>query len=79
MHIHVKYFAAMRENTGKVEEHFMTSAKTVEELFWELEAKYHFSISKNNLKVAINQNYQTFDTELRDHDTVVFIPPVAGG
>ena len=32
-----------------------------------------------SLRIAINQHYESEDTELKDGDEVAFIPPVQGG
>ncbi|SVA26708.1 uncharacterized protein METZ01_LOCUS79562, partial [marine metagenome] len=32
-----------------------------------------------SLRIAVNQQYQAEETELRDGDEVAFIPPVQGG
>ena len=69
----------MRESVGKSEEVIDTNSKVVSELFSELKDKYSFTIDKDILKVAVNEEYSTFDYELSELDTIVFIPPVAGG
>ena len=32
-----------------------------------------------SLRIAVNQQYEAVETELKDGDEVVFIPPVQGG
>ena len=41
--------------------------------------KYKFDLAPKNLKVALNNWYSPLDSNLKDGDTLVFIPPVAGG
>ena len=36
-------------------------------------------IAREHLKVAINTQFGEWDAPLREGDTVVFLPPVAGG
>ncbi len=79
MKINVEFFAAMREQAGTSKVTFDTSATTAEELFLELQQKYNFSLTLKYLKVAINEEYTCFTDPLKDGDTVVFIPPIAGG
>lgn len=79
MKLTIKYFAALRENAGKSEEERETSAATAEELHTELNNLYNFTVKKKHLCVAINEEYCDFNTQLNEGDTVVFIPPVAGG
>lgn len=79
MKVKIKYFAAMREEAGLSEEVVDTVSRTVNELFDELNTKYGFKIEKGILKVAINEEYSNFSNEISELDTIVFIPPVAGG
>lgn len=79
MKIKVIYFAAMREQANKEEEVINIQAKNASELFQEINKKYHFTLEQSQLKVAINEEYKCFSTPLSEMDTVVFIPPVAGG
>lgn len=77
--IHLIYFANVRQMTNVDKETIETLANTPKEIYKELQLKYDFNFPEHFLKVAINENYASFDEELRDGDTVVFIPPVAGG
>ena len=79
MRIKVLYFASLRDNSKKAEEVIETSAKTIDELYSELNSKYHFTLDQSQLRAALNEDYAPFTTELNYNDTVVFIPPVAGG
>ncbi|MBT3587004.1 MAG: molybdopterin converting factor subunit 1 [Halobacteriovoraceae bacterium] len=79
MQIKVKYFAMLREQTGKKEEQINTDARNPLELYAELSKKYQLKADLKHLMVAINEKYATFDSSICDRDTVVFIPPVAGG
>ena len=79
MKINLLYFASMRQIVGVDSETVTTSASTVRELFFEIQKKYHFEMQETHLKVAINEEYTNYETKLCDNDTVVFIPPVAGG
>ena len=77
--IQIQYFALLREQRGAAQETLTTTAQTAKELYQELQNKYQFNISLELLKVAVNNEFQDWNTELRSNDTVVFIPPVAGG
>jgi molybdopterin converting factor subunit 1 len=74
----VEYFAVLREQAGKDSENIETNAETADELFGELESRYGFP-TLNSMKVAINDEFSSWNAPLSDGDTVVFIPPVAGG
>ncbi|MFT4554295.1 MAG: molybdopterin converting factor subunit 1 [Chlamydiales bacterium] len=77
--IHVRYFAALKEQAGISQESLKTSATTARELYRDLEKSHRFSLSEKHLKVAVNQEYQDLDYCLHSGDSLVFIPPVAGG
>jgi molybdopterin converting factor subunit 1 len=79
MNIHIRYFAILREQTGKTAESLNTNASTPAALFNELKARYPFTLNASQLKVAINTEFREWTTQLKDGDNVVFIPPVAGG
>ena len=79
MRLNVKYFAALREIAGIDGETVETTATNASELYKELTDKYLFSLKEETLKVAINEEYEEFDTPFKEGDIVVFIPPVAGG
>lgn len=76
--IRVEYFAILREKVGKSAEDLQTSAETAGALFDELAARYGFS-GRASMKVAINDEFSDWNASLTDGDSVVFIPPVAGG
>ena len=79
MQINVQYFALMREQAGRAQESVETHAVTPADLFAELKRKHGFSLSQDQLKVAVNAEFGTWTQTLSAGDTVVFIPPVAGG
>jgi molybdopterin converting factor subunit 1 len=76
--IKIEYFAILREHTGRNSEKVTTGALTVADLFEELNSRYRFP-EMGNLKVAINDEFSEWNTHLSDGDSIVFIPPVAGG
>ena len=77
--IHIRYYALLREERGLTEETVTTSAQTALDLLDEVRTKYNFKLPVNLLKVAINNQFEDWDTELKTGDALVFIPPVAGG
>jgi len=74
----IEYFAILREQAGIRQESLQTLADTPADLFSELQQRHGFAAS-NNFKVAINDEFSDWSASLNDGDTVVFIPPVAGG
>ncbi len=77
--LRVQYFALLREQAGRRDETVVTSAATPRELFTELAARHHFTLGAEHLKVAVNTEFADWSRPLTAGDTVVFIPPVAGG
>ena len=52
---------------------------TAAELYAELQQRHPFQLAPAQLKVAVNSEFGDWQTPLKHGDTVVFIPPVAGG
>jgi molybdopterin converting factor subunit 1 len=77
--LRVQYFALLREQAGRRDETVTTRAGTPRELFTELSAKHGFTLGTEHLKVAVNTEFSDWSRPLAAGDTVVFIPPVAGG
>jgi molybdopterin converting factor subunit 1 len=77
--IKIQYFAVLKEERGLSAETVQTTSNTVRDLFNELNKIHRFSLSTERLNVAINDEFQPWDARIEQGDTVVFIPPVAGG
>jgi molybdopterin-guanine dinucleotide biosynthesis protein A len=78
-HIAVQYYALLREQAGRSGESLHTAAATVRELYRELQHRHPFTLPPELLRVAVNAEFAEWSAPLADGDTVVFIPPVAGG
>jgi molybdopterin converting factor small subunit len=79
MQLKIQYYALMREQAGRSEETVETSALTPADLYGELAARYGFTLTRDQLKVAVNSEFSDWARPLHVGDAVVFIPPVAGG
>ena len=77
--IDVRYYALLREQAGRSRESLITTAGTPRELYQELQQRYPFSLAPEMLRVAINSEFGDWGQRLSEGDSVVFIPPVAGG
>jgi molybdopterin-guanine dinucleotide biosynthesis protein A len=77
--LRVQYYALFREQAGRSEETIETRATTPAELYGELQARHPFKLAREQLKVAVNSDFSDWNARLANGDTVVFIPPVAGG
>jgi molybdopterin-guanine dinucleotide biosynthesis protein A len=75
----VRYFAMLREQAGVSSENLHTAAATPAELYDEVRRRHNLTMSSEFLRVAINDEFGDWHAALSDGDTVVFLPPVAGG
>ncbi|HTV94848.1 MAG TPA: NTP transferase domain-containing protein [Steroidobacteraceae bacterium] len=79
MQLKIQYYALMREQAGRSEETLESAAPTPADLYAELTARYGFTLSRDQLKVAVNSEFADWSRPLAAGDAIVFIPPVAGG
>ena len=79
MQLHLQYFALLREQRGLRTETVETAAETPGQLYDELKSRHAFSLPGDRVRAAINGEFVSADGKLKTGDTVVFIPPVAGG
>ena len=77
--VRLEYFALLREQRGLGAETVQTAASTARDLYRELAAAHGFPLAAERVRVAINTDFASWDRPLVAHDTIVFIPPVAGG
>jgi molybdopterin converting factor subunit 1 len=77
--VRLEYFALLREQRGLASETVQTAAATARALYQELAAAHGFTLGLERVKVAINNEFASWDHALAANDSVVFIPPVAGG
>jgi len=75
MTIQVKFFASLREQVG-FSETTIESAKTVAEV-WDSVTQQ--AERPDNILVAVNLDYASFDSLIKAGDEVAFFPPVTGG
>jgi molybdopterin synthase sulfur carrier subunit len=81
--IEVRYFAWVRERTGRSRDEVETSAATVADLVAELRAideahAWAFEDTRA-LRVALDQELAEFDAPLKGVREVAFFPPMTGG
>ena len=79
MRVRVSYFALFREAAGKCEETVETHVSTAQDLYLELAKRYGFMLPMAQVKVAVNDRFETPETVLAEGNHVIFIPPIAGG
>ncbi|MFQ5548036.1 MAG: MoaD/ThiS family protein [Woeseia sp.] len=77
--ITVRYFAIFREHAGTDEETVALNADTAGDVFEQLKDRHGSAEPLGHCKVAINDEMADWDSQVRDGDTVLLFPPVAGG
>lgn len=77
--LRVQYFALLREQAGRNQETVTSRASDARELYQELRALRNLQLRPEQLRVAINEDFADWSQALKDGDSVVFLPPVAGG
>ena len=77
--ISVIYFAIFREKAGINKEVVLTEAASAADLFQELQDRHQLNEPQGHCKIAVNDNLATWDSKIKDGDTVLMFPPVAGG
>ncbi len=75
----IQYFAMLREQAGRSEETITSHAADARALYAELSASRGLHLKPEQLRVAINEAFADWSQPLSEGDTVVFLPPVAGG
>ena len=77
--ITVHYFARLRDLRNKEKESIKIDINsTPKDIYKHLDEIYGLP-NTPNLKIAINDSFASWESELKDKDKLVFIPPVTGG
>lgn len=81
MHIHLRYFAALRETTNRDGEDVELPDGATPAAARDLLAERYPALAGilPRCAVAINRAYAPAETRLRDGDELAFIPPLGGG
>ena len=79
MKINITYYAMFREEAGCSGEVIDNETGSAVSIFEILREKHGFSMKQSHVRLAVNDAFVDWDTPLNDGDSVVFIPPVAGG
>ncbi|MFC4993928.1 NTP transferase domain-containing protein [Rubritalea tangerina] len=77
--VQIQYFAQLRELAQCDSESITTECVTASGLYEDLKARYHFPHKQKQLMLAINDDFADWATPLNEGDSIVYIPPVAGG
>ena len=78
--INVLYFASLAEQAGCDSETLdIEPNSSLAEVYSTLKAKHNFEQSQSQLRIAINDRFCDWQSEINAGDSIAFIPPVAGG
>jgi molybdopterin converting factor small subunit len=77
--VQLYYFSRFAELTEKSNEVWSTQAITLQELWFELDARYRFEQKMSSVRPAINHEFCDWQRVINDRDIISFIPPVSGG
>jgi molybdopterin synthase sulfur carrier subunit len=77
--ITVRYFAGFREHAGIDEEVVTIDAANAGDVFASLKHRHGSAEPAGHCKVAVNDEMADWNAPVRDGDTVLLFPPVAGG
>lgn len=77
--VNVLYFASLRERAGRAQEAWSSNAADLAGLYDELAAHHDLRWPREQLRVAVDGAFATWQQPLREGTEVVFIPPVSGG
>jgi len=75
----VEYFALFQELRGLDREAIETAADTAGDLYRELATRFSLPYAPEAVRVAVNDEFADWSTELRPGDRMVLLAPMAGG
>ena len=73
--VQIRYFASLREQAGIPREQLETAVVTLGELYDELRHRYDFSLSRDAVKVAVDEEYRSMDYVIAGGEEAVVIHP----
>jgi len=77
MSISVLFFASLRENLNLENQQISSQGLTTVNDVWN--SSTNSQLIPENVLVAVNMEYVSFDSDVTDNDEVAFFPPVTGG
>ena len=80
MNITVLFFASLAEKAQQGQQQLsLADNLSLSELYTQLQQQYGFELGTSKVRVAINDEFASWDDAINEGDTIAFIPPVAGG
>ena len=79
MIVYLKLFASLRDKCGYADKELTLQAPARVKEIVDILCEGNPDINRENLLVAVNQEYANADAAVKDGDTVAIFPPVSGG
>lgn len=80
MRITVLYFASLADKAQQGQQQLdLADNLSLSELYAQLKQQHGFELDISKVRVAINDEFASWNDAINDGDTIAFIPPVAGG
>lgn len=76
---HVHYYGLLSERRGLSEEQIRHSATTPAELYQAIRVEYRLDLPTSDCRVAVNDEFVSWNHPLKGGDHIAFLPPMSGG
>ena len=78
--VHLLFFGIVTDLIGQSSlEMELDSNSSVDDFKKELQSRFQRLTEINSYAIAVNENYATGETILKENDVIAIIPPVSGG
>ena len=77
--VEILFFGQLKEIWGCSKKNWQTECVNINDLYTELLRTISDPPYKGNIKVAINDEFCNWSTEISDNDSIAFLPPASGG
>jgi sulfur-carrier protein len=79
MNVTVHYYGLLAERRGLAEERITTISATAAEIYAELDARHRLGLAIENFRVAVNDEFVSWDHPLQENNLIALLPPMSGG
>lgn len=75
----ILYFGLLAERRGLAAEQVASTAITPRELYAELDGKHLLGLVISDFRVAVDDEFVSWDHSLLENSVIAFLPPMSGG
>ena len=79
MTVTVCYYGLLAERRGLAEERVTRFAETPAQLYAELDGEHQLGLAMTDFRVAVNDEFVSWEHLLADGDRIALLPPMSGG